>query len=402
MGKVHASLFSGFGAADLAATWLGWDNAFWCEIEDFPRTVLSYWFPKSKKYANIKETDFTEWNGKIDVLTGGFPCQPFSVAGQRKGSEDDRYLWPEMLRAIREIRPTWIIGENVGGITSMVQPGTEITVESQASLFEEADKETLLEQEHVTESVCRSLEQEGYSVQPIIIPACAIGAPHRRDRVWFIANSNGERCDNRYNNRKKRQVYNNQERDSTEDKSEWSERQCRACKDCKTITDTQCPGSGQIQQEIQSEQSDGYCIDSVGNERDATNTNGQMLQKRLKARRWQNTEEIRTGLDNGTERFSGLRYAPYTKNMRFQECYISSFREETGFNSRPHHEARRDWQDFPTQSPICRGNDGLPFDVVRLTIPFNKWREGSVKGYGNAIVPGVIYEIFKAIETIQE
>lgn len=427
MTKVHASLFSGFGAADLAATWMGWDNAFWCEIEDFPRTVLSYWFPKSKGYGNIKETDFTAWQGKIDVLTGGFPCQPFSVAGQRKGASDDRYLWPEMLRAIREIRPTWIIGENVGGITSMVQPGSEITMESQASLFEAADKETLLEQEYVVETVCRSLEQEGYSVQSVVIPACAIGAPHRRDRIWFIAyradagvknvqqerenriygfasvtHSHGKRCDNRCNNRKKRQVYNNKERDSTEDKPEWAERKCRTCETGSAITDTQCTGSGQIQQEIQSEQSDGDCIDSVGNERDATNTNGQMLQKRLKARRWQNTEEIRTGLDNGTERFSGLRYAPYTKNMRFQECYISSFREETGFNSRPHHEARRDWQDFPTQSPICRGNDGLPFDVVRLTIPFNKWRDGSVKGYGNAIVPQVIYEIFKAIETIQE
>lgn len=135
MGKVHASLFSGFGAADLAATWMGWDNAFWCEIDDFPRTVLSYWFPKSKGYGNIKETDFKFWRGKIDVLTGGFPCQPFSVAGKRKGQEDDRYLWPEMLRAIREIRPTWIIGENVGGIISMVQPGCETEVEHQAALF---------------------------------------------------------------------------------------------------------------------------------------------------------------------------------------------------------------------------------------------------------------------------
>jgi DNA (cytosine-5)-methyltransferase 1 len=187
MGKVHASLFSGFGAADLAAEWMGWDNAFWCEIDNFPRTVLSYWFPKSKGYGNIKETDFTPWRGKIDVLTGGFPCQPFSVAGQRKGQEDDRYLWPEMLRAIREIRPTWVIGENVSGIISMVQPGCETEVEHQAALFEETDKETLLEQEYVVETICRDLEQEGYSIQPIVIPACAVEAPHRRDRIFFIA-----------------------------------------------------------------------------------------------------------------------------------------------------------------------------------------------------------------------
>lgn len=142
MGKKHASLFSGFGAGDLAATWMGWDNTFWCEIDGFCQTVLNYWFPESIGYGNIKETDFTPWRGKIDVLTGGFPCQPFSVAGQRKGADDDRYLWPEMLRAIREIQPTWVIGENVGGIVSMVQPGSEIAVENQTSLFEESVFET--------------------------------------------------------------------------------------------------------------------------------------------------------------------------------------------------------------------------------------------------------------------
>lgn len=191
----HASLFSGFGAPDLAATWMGWDNAFWCETDDFCRQILKYWFPKSKGYGNIKETDFTEWRGKIDILTGGFPCQPFSVAGQRKGTADDRYLWPEMLRAIREIRPAWVIGENVNGILSMVQPGCEVTVESQASLFEETHEETLLEEEYVVETVCRDIEKEGYSVQPVVIPACAVGAPHRRDRVFFIANCTDARIE---------------------------------------------------------------------------------------------------------------------------------------------------------------------------------------------------------------
>lgn len=85
MSKVHVSLFSGFGGADLAAQWMGWENAFWCEIDGFCQQILRYWFPKSIGYENIKETDFTSWRGKVDVLTGGFPCQPFSVAGQ-KGS----------------------------------------------------------------------------------------------------------------------------------------------------------------------------------------------------------------------------------------------------------------------------------------------------------------------------
>ena len=402
MGKVHASLFSGFGAADLAATWMGWNNAFWCEIDDFPRTVLSYWFPKSKGYGNIKETDFTPWRGKIDVLTGGFPCQPFSVAGQRKGQEDDRYLWPEMLRAIREIRPTWVIGENVGGIISMVQPGSEITVESQASLFEETDKETILEQEYVVESVCRDLEQEGYSVQPIVIPACAIGAPHRRDRVWFIANrtdagvesmqskwenpiygsetttdTDGKRRYNRSYNRQERPICNDKERDSSKNQSERAEWKCRTCENGSVIA----------------------------------NSNSHKLQAWLKTRRRTHTAKDETRLDNGTKRFGDLWYAPYTNGNKLETKRISFCFDKGRWkikNRRPEKYTcdtgrtlpTAPWENFPTQSPVCSRDDGLSRQLDDIT--FSKWREGSIKGYGNAIVPQVMYEIFKAIETIQD
>lgn len=191
----HGSLFSGVGGFDLAAEWMGWENLFHCEINEWCQKVLKYHFPNSIQYDDITRTDFTPWRGKVDVLTGGFPCQPFSTAGKRKGADDDRYLWPEMLRAIREIRPTWVIGENVAGILSMVQPGSEVTVESQASLFDKADKETILEQEYVIETVCRDLEREGYTVQPILIPARGVGAPHKRDRVWFIADRSDARIE---------------------------------------------------------------------------------------------------------------------------------------------------------------------------------------------------------------
>ena len=184
----HASLFSGIGGAEIAASWLGWENLFHCEINPFGRRVLEYWYPNSTSYEDITKTDFTPWRGKIDVLTGGFPCQPFSLAGQRRGAEDDRYLWPEMLRAIREIQPRWVVGENVAGILTMVQPGSEVAVGSEAALFGEADRErVLLRQEYTVETICQSLEREGYAVQPFVIPACAVGAPHRRDRVWFVA-----------------------------------------------------------------------------------------------------------------------------------------------------------------------------------------------------------------------
>lgn len=184
----HGSLFSGLGGFDLAARWIGWENAFHCEINEFCTRILKHHFPDAEHYNDITKTDFTKWRGKIDVLSGGFPCQPFSLAGRRKGAEDDRYLWPQMLRAVREIRPDWVVGENVAGILTMVQPGEEVEMGSEASLFGEADrKRVLLRQQYVTETVCRDLEGEGYSVQPFVIPACAVGAPHRRDRIWFVA-----------------------------------------------------------------------------------------------------------------------------------------------------------------------------------------------------------------------
>ena len=158
----HASLFSSIGGFDLAAEWAGWTNAFNCEIDPFCRKVLKYHFPDAEQYGDIRTTDFTIWRDRIDVLTGGFPCQPFSLAGKRKGTEDDRYLWPEMLRVIRAVRPRWVVGENVFGIVNW----------SEGMVFDK---------------VCSDLEAAGYEVQPYIIPACGVGAPHRRDRCWFVA-----------------------------------------------------------------------------------------------------------------------------------------------------------------------------------------------------------------------
>lgn len=346
--KVHASLFSGFGAADLAATWMGWNNAFWCEIEDFPRAILSYWFPKSKGYGNIKETDFTPWKGKINVLTGGFPCQPFSVAGKRKGAADDRYLWPEMLRAIREIRPSWVIGENVGGIVSMVQPGSEVTVESQASLFEASDKETILEQKYVIETICYDLEQEGYSIQPVVIPACSIGAPHRRDRIFFIAH-----------------------RTNAGTKSMQQKRENGVCQS-EIVTNPNSDNAGR------SEYGEFRCKTGES-------------EKTEREREWIRYNAERDGKEGNVANV-----------QQFQECNISFIPEEVQFHSGLPYAARRDWAKFPTQSPVCRGNDGIPFDVVHLTVPLTAWYAGSIKGYGNAIVPQVMFEIYKAIEEVEQ
>ncbi len=310
----HASLFSGIGGFDLAAREVGWNNVFQCEIDPFCQSVLKYYFPKTVLYEDIKRTDFTSWKGKIDVLTGGFPCQPFSVAGQRKGADDNRYLWPEMLRVIRETRPLWVIGENVAGITNMVQPGSETDVETKSDQDEENYKETILEQEYIINTICDDLEREGYSVQPIIVPACGVGAPHRRDRVWFITHSNGSRglqFGERRDIRDKEQYDQDKEPERHEQPSRFG-------------------GSGEA-----------YVISDSDNERLST-----------------------IGI---TDRVSS---------------------------------AER-WKDFPTQPPVCRGNDGLPFNVDNLTIPYGKWIKESIKTYGNAIVPQIAMKIFEIINKIE-
>lgn len=164
MTMTHASLFSGIGGFDLAAEWAGFENLFNCEIGPWCRDRLANYWPKAKQYNDITTTDFTFWKGRIFILTGGFPCQPFSTSGQRNGTCDPRYLWPEMYRAIREIEPDWIIAENVPGLINW----------SQGMVFQR---------------VCTDLEIAGYEVWTFDIPACCIGGYHKRRRIWFVAHT---------------------------------------------------------------------------------------------------------------------------------------------------------------------------------------------------------------------
>jgi DNA (cytosine-5)-methyltransferase 1 len=164
----HGSLESGIGGFDYAAEQTGWENVFHNEINPFCRTILNYYWPKAKSYANVFGFNGYEWRGKVDIITGGFPCQPFSHAGKRKGTSDDRHIWPENMRIVREAQPSWCVFENVPGIIN-------------------------IENGMVFEQVCADLENEGYEVTPFIIPACATDKDHRRDRVWFVAYSDSRR-----------------------------------------------------------------------------------------------------------------------------------------------------------------------------------------------------------------
>lgn len=164
----HASLFSGIGGFDLAAEWAGFDNLFNCEIDPWCRERLAYYWPNAKQYEDITTADFTIWRGRISILTGGFPCQPFSTSGNRGGAFDPRYMWPEMYRAVCEINPDWVIAENVSGLVNW----------SKGLVFER---------------VCADLEAAGYEVWTFDIPACCVGAFHSRRRIWFVANALRER-----------------------------------------------------------------------------------------------------------------------------------------------------------------------------------------------------------------
>lgn len=180
----HGSLFSGIGGFDLAAQWMGWENVFQVEWDEYCQKVLAKNFPNVERHGDIKEFDGTKYAGTIDIISGGFPCQPFSQAGKREGTADDRHLWPEMLRVIREIQPCYVVGENVGGLITW-------------------DDGVVLEQ------VFSDLENEGYEVQAFVIPACAVNAPHRRDRIWIVGNSKSTRGTN-----KKREVQKGESADS--------------------------------------------------------------------------------------------------------------------------------------------------------------------------------------------
>lgn len=277
----HASFFSGIGGFDYAAEKSGWKNIFHCEIDPFCQRVLKYHFPNSIPYADIRETCFQQFRGLVDVLTGGFPCQPFSQAGKKLGKADDRHLWPEMLRGILEIRPRWILGENVRGIANW----------NGGLVFEEVQSD---------------LASAGYETIPFRIPACGINAPHRRERIWFLAHASSI---------------------------------------------------------------------GVSGHRDELEVAGSCRQW------WENNEEV------GHLAFTPANASRTRFWLQEHGSRISEQSDETGETDY--------WENWPSQSPICGRNDGLPRELDGIA--FSKWKSESIKAYGNAIVPQLAMKFFKAI-----
>lgn len=334
MNITHYDLFAGIGGFSLALEEVFNEakiNHIFCEWAEFPSAVLKKHWPSGTFYGDIADlivdTERTglykleklggsqESKGErrlpqherldiasagvrgslatnsqrhktLTILTGGFPCQPFSQAGRRKGTADDRYQWPNMFRVIQNVKPDWVIAENVRGLVTWNEG-------------------------MVLEQVCVDLESEGYEVQPFIIPACAVNAPHRRDRVWIIANCANSRV------------------------------------------------KGLQKQEISPD--------------DPTNTSSERLRGRslrgCQDREWQMDEDERQRAE-----------------VRGQN------------QGRSRRDWNQDWREVATSTCNARMDDGLPREVDGISYSFAKWRNESIKAYGNAIVPQVAMEIFRAIK----
>jgi len=151
-------LFSGIGGFSLGLEWAGMSTVAFCERDPYCTTILNKHWPDTPVHNDVRNLDGKDYADSIDLVAGGFPCQPFSVAGNRRGSDDDRHLWPEMLRIIQEAKPRWVIGENVFGLINMA-----------------------------LDDVQADLEREHYEVRKFVLPAVAVDAHHRRDRVFIVA-----------------------------------------------------------------------------------------------------------------------------------------------------------------------------------------------------------------------
>ena len=340
------SLFSGIGGFELAAEWMGWKPIVSCEINPFGRQVLEHYWPEAYHHDDIhtlsNETITAKlghgWNDGNTILTGGFPCQPYSLAGKRLGKEDDRHLWPEMLRVIREIQPRWVVGENVFGIVNW--DGGLVFNEVQADL-----------------------EAEGYEVQAYVLPAAAVNAPHRRDRVWFVAFKNTLRSGCLHGEFKQEGAENGQQRNACAGSCN------RVClSERTTFNPNNARGSAGLGQVSEA---DGE-IPKRNKGAEFGNASGGII-----------ADTSNEGLEGGQR--------TYTR----KKCERKGRIVRRNFTS-----SCCDWEKFPTQPPVCDRNDGLSDRLAGITFP--KWRQESIKAMGNAIVPQVVYQIFKTIEAYEK
>ena len=346
--KIHVDLFSGIGGFSLGLERAGFKTVVFCEQDKFCQKVLNKHWPEIPIEPDIKTFDGKKYAGAF-ILTGGFPCQPFSCAGKRRGKEDERALWPEMFRVIQEVRPTWIIGENVAGFIGM---GLDDSISD--------------------------LEREGYSVQAFIIPACAVNAPHRRDRVWIVAHSTSGRCFNGCGDREERHFQDSSIRTVEENKSERN-RQLNRIKQ----TDSHAPDTTNT--EVENVRKPEIC--SVQNA-DASDSEGRESGKQTES---EGRENISRGnqqviTDTGNEGLQG-RERPGSHGEG--QAAHGSITERNNTWDEP-------WLEVAAR--LCTLDDGLPNGLPRP----RGWRNAALKAVGNAVVPQIPEILGRAIMEIEQ
>lgn len=391
----HLSLFSGIGGLDLAAEWAGFETVGQCEWADYPTKVLEKHWPNVPRWRDIRtltRESFYERTGKrtVDIISGGFPCQPFSAAGRRLGTEDDRYLWPEMLRVAEELQPRWFIGENVAGLVSMAEPDGAPVVESRSiNRFPDEDYyEAVLSQQErmLLHGILQDLEGIGYQVQTFIIPACAVDAKHRRDRLAIVAYSD------RDTGRPWRPQQQGQQRSAGPSSGSYD------------VAGSMCiRRSGNDRGKYGLEFADSY-----SDVADAQSLNSRRLSIRAgekdtgfacggKNVAYPQSERCHYGDDCPDEWQTAGKINAFTgagicsgKNVRnVSSAGLSDGASETVGGSKPHTEPKRpNW--WPVEPDVGRVAHGISDRVDRL------------KCLGNAVVPQQFYPIFKAIADIEQ
>lgn len=339
----YLDLFSGIGGFALGLKIAGFefDKHYYAEVDKYGQKLYDVRFPNAIGLGDVRGIT-KEKVGTIDVLTGGFPCQPFSVAGKRRGTTDNRYLWPEMLRIIREIRPTWIIGENVAGIINMA-----------------------------LDEVLSSLEAEAYEVETFIIPACGVGAPHKRDRVWILAYSGDAYAHNTENGCQQQRSFidSNGQRKRTGSEeiqgengeiSEWHDDAESGYTNQRYVAGRECPFRGEFCTE-------GECEECRKEWPDVADTNFTGQQDRRKQRQGQRaSQKTRTRSSSG----QGELYKGWSE----------------------------DWRRVAAR--LCRVDDGLPVELDKFKLSKRGHRIARLKGLGNAVVPQVVGAIALCIKQI--
>ena len=373
-------LFSGIGGFSYGLEKLGFKTVAFCEMDKYCKLVLQKHWKGVKIYNDVKE--ITKERLKADgvelpeILTGGFPCQPFSIAGKQKGTNDDRYLWPEMFRIIKELKPRWVIGENVRGITN-IQDGM------------------------VFETVCTDLEGEGYEVRAFNIPAAGVGAPHRRERIWIVAHSNDTR------NRTPEYETNKDGQKTDERRQEQSQlKSSRHGENVENSRRTLRQGSSireKNEDETRKEDADQHQRSSSSPEPNVANAESIKSREQTQRQGWENStrrsidsrgdskkrseDNVANANINGTERNqSEDRERSRTQQSSQDVANASAGRrasQKTEVSTRGNGIEHQSW--WQSEPDVGRVAHGIPGRVHRL------------KALGNSIVPQIAEEIGKAI-----